>query len=277
MHRIVAFLLKRYPLFLFVLLEVVAVSMVVTGNNYHKSAFHVGVTDFSGWTYARWSNLTGYFYLRKQNQLLAEENARLKNNLKSSFRASDRKEFVWNDTLYQQQFHYVSSRVVNSSVNRKKNFLVIDKGRRQGIENDMGVIAPDGIVGMVKQVSANYALVIPVINIDANIAARLKRSEQKGLVHWDGTDFSHAVMKGIPGHTPLQKGDTVITSGQSIFFPEGIRVGYVTDFTKNRSDNFYTIKLRLAVDFNSIHFVYVIRDLLAKEQLQLLQEVEDEQ
>ncbi len=274
MHRIVAFLLKNYPLFLFILLEVVAVTMVVKGNNYHKSAFHVGVTDFSGWTYSKWSNITGYFNLRKQNEMLAEENARLKNNLQGSFRASDRNEFVWNDTLYQQQFHYVSARVVNSSVNRKKNFLVIDKGRRQGIENDMGVISPDGIVGMVKQVSANYSLVIPVININANIAVRLQRSEQKGIVSWDGSHFSQAVMKGIPGHIPLQKGDTIITSGQSVFFPEGIQVGYVTDFTKNRSDNFYTINLQLAVDFNSLSFVYVIRDLLAKEQLLLLQEVE---
>ncbi len=277
MHRLIAFLLKRYTLILFIILEVVAVTIVVSQNNYHKTAYHQGVTDFAGATYKVWSDITGYFSLKKQNRKLAEENAELHNRLKSSFRASDKKIFVWNDTLYQQQFQYVSAQIVNASVNRKKNFIVINKGSNQGIDYDMGVISTDGIVGMVKSVSPNFALIIPVINIDASIAARLKSNDQNGIVKWDGKHFSHGIMKGIPGHIEIEKGDTIITSGQSLFFPEGIIIGYVDDFTRNRSDNFYTIRLGFSVDFNSLNHVYVIRNLMAEEQIKLLKIIEDEQ
>jgi len=275
MHRIVAFILKRYPLFLFLLLEVVAVTLVINKNDYQRGAFRLGVTGVAGVTYSVWSDITGYFTLKQQNRMLAEENARLRDNLQGSFRASDRKIFVWNDTVYQQQFQYVSARIVNASVNRQKNFLMINKGSNQGIEQNMGVIAGDGIVGMVKSVSANYALVLPVIHLDANISARLKRNDQKGIVNWDGKHFTYATMKGIPGHIGVERGDTIVTSGQSVFFPEGLKVGYVSDYVQNRSDNFYTITLRLAVDFNSIQHVYVIRNLLAAEQLKLLEETEN--
>jgi rod shape-determining protein MreC len=277
MHRIVAFLLKQYTFILFVILEVVALSLVVHHNSYHQSAYRKQVSDLSGGTYAVWSAITGYFNLRSKNKELAEENALLHSRLPESFRASDKKIFVWNDTIYHQQFQYVSARIVNASVNKKKNFIIIDKGSNQGIANDMGVISPDGIVGMVRSVSDNYSLIIPLINIDASVAARLKRSDQKGIVSWDGRRFSHALMKGVPGHVELTAGDTVITSGQSIFFPEGILVGYITGFTKNRSDNFYNIQLRLATDFNSLNHVYIIRNLMADEQIKLLNMTRDEQ
>jgi rod shape-determining protein MreC len=277
MHRIVAFLLKQYTFILFLMLEVVALSLVVHHNTYHKTAYRQQMSDLAGGTYSVWSNITGYFNLKAKNKALAEENALLHSRMPESFRASDKKIFVWNDTVYQQQFQYVSARIVNASINKKKNFIIIDKGSNQGIANDMGVISPDGIVGMVKSVSANYSLIIPVINIDASIAARLKRSDQKGIVSWEGRRFSHALMKGVPGHVELSAGDTVITSGQSIFFPEGIHVGYISGFTKNRSDNFYSIHLRLATDFNSLNYVYIIRNLMADEQIKLLKMTEDEQ
>lgn len=277
MHRIVAFLLKQYTFIIFLILEVVALALVIQHNSFHKTTYRQQVSDLAGGTYAVWSSVTGYFNLREQNRKLAEENAWLHSRLPESFRASDKKIFVWNDTMYQQQFQYVSARIVNATVNKKKNFIIIDKGASQGIANDMGVISPQGIVGMVKSVSANYSLIIPVINIDASIAARLKRSDQKGIVNWDGKHFSHAEMKGVPGHIDLEKGDTVITSGQSIFFPEGIHIGYISGYSKNRSDNFYTIQLQLATDFNSLNHVYIIKNLMAEEQIQLLKLTEDEQ
>ncbi len=277
MYRLLTFLQKYYPLILFLLLEGLAFSLVVRNNHYQKAAFNNGVSSFTGNTFETWQGITGYFGLRKQNRKLAEENALLRNHQIESFRASDRKIFVWNDTVYQQQFQYVSAQIVNATVNRRKNFLLINKGRNQGIEKDMGVICSDGIVGMVKSVSSNFSLVIPVINIDANVAARLKKNDQAGVISWDGKHFSTGTMKGIPGHVSLKQGDTIITSGQSIFFPEGLPVGYVSGFRKNRSDNFFTVDVRFAVDFNSLTQVYVIRNLLAEEQINLLKAIENEQ
>lgn len=277
MHRLVAFLLKQYPLILFILLEALALFMVVNSNSYHKASFSKGVSDVSGGTYLMWNNINDYFSLKQKNRQLAEENARLHSQLRSSFRTSDKQIYVWDDTLYRQQFQYISAQVVHASVNKKKNFLIIDKGSNQGIENDMGVFSPDGVVGMVKNVSPNFALVIPIINIDASIAARLKNDNQKGIVTWDGKHFRSGIMKGIPGHIKIRKGDTIITGGQSIFFPEGLAVGYVAGYEKNPTDNFYEIKTYFAVDFNSLNYVYIIRNLMAEEQIKLLKIAEDEQ
>ncbi|MFO7723736.1 MAG: rod shape-determining protein MreC [Bacteroidales bacterium] len=277
MRRFFAFLLKRYPLLLFILLEAAAISMVVSFNTYQKASFRSGVSDFTGGTYEAWKGITGYFGLKRKNRELAEENARLRSNLQGSFRASDKQIFVWNDTLYTRQFQYVSAQVVNATVNRKKNYLMINKGSNQGIEQDMGVFSSEGVVGMVKSVSRNFALIIPIVNIDANIAARLQKNDQKGIVTWNGQHFRNGTMHGIPGHIPIAKGDTVITSGQSIFFPEGLPIGTVAGFEKNLSDNFYTIKVRFAVDFNSLNYVYVIRNLMAEEQLNLLKMMDNEQ
>ncbi len=272
MHRIVAFFLKQYPFFLFLLLEIVAISLVINHNNYHKGVLRLGVSEVSGTTYEIWSHITGYFSLHQQNRALAEENARLRSQMPDAFKASDRKVFVRDDTVYQQQFEYVSARVVKSSVNRQRNILMIDKGVNQGIAQNMGVMGSDGIVGVVQSVSANYALVLPVINVGANIFARLKSNDQKGIVSWNGASYHYAQMKGIPGHILVEQGDTIITSGQSVFFPEGLCVGFVTDYVQSPGDNFYTIRLRLGVDFNSLNHVYVIRNLMADEQHNLLKE-----
>jgi rod shape-determining protein MreC len=277
MRRLFAFLLNNYPLLLFIVLEAAAITLVVSSNSYQKASFRSGVSDFSGNTYAVWSDITGYFGLKRKNRELAEENAHLHNSLQSSFRASDKQIFIWNDTLYTRQFQYVSAQIVNASVNRKKNFLMINKGSNQGIVQDMGVFSPDGVVGMVKTVSPNFSLIIPVINIDASVAARLKNNDQKGIVTWNGQNFRFGTMKGIPGHIPVNNGDTIITSGQSIFFPEGLRIGTVAGSEKNRSDNFYTIRVRFAVDFNSLNYVYIIKNLMAEEQINLLKMIENEQ
>jgi rod shape-determining protein MreC len=277
MYRLVAFLQKHYTVILFLILEVFAFTLVVNNNVYQKASFNNGLSSFTGSTFEKWQGVTGYFHLRKQNRLLAEENAALRSQVLEAFRASEKKIFVWNDTVYQLQFQYVSAQIVNSTVNRKKNFFLINKGKNQGIEKDMGVIAPNGVVGMVRNVSSNYALVLPAINLDANISARLKKNDQGGIVSWDGRHFSTGTMKGIPGHIPLKMGDTVITSGQSIFFPEGLPIGYISGFRKNRSDNFYTVDIRFAVDFNSLTNVYIIRNLLAEEQINLLKAIQNEQ
>lgn len=277
MYRLLTFLQKYYPLLIFLLLEGFALNLIVRNNYYHKAVFNNGVSNFTGNTFETWQGITGYFGLRKENRRLAEENALLRNHQISSFRASDQNIFVWNDTVYQQQFQYVSAQIVNATVNRKKNFFLINKGKNQGIETNMGVISPDGVVGVIKSVSANFSLVLPIINIDANIAARIEKNDQGGLVSWDGQHFSTGVMKGIPGHFKLETGDTIITSGQSIFFPEGLPVGYISGFKKNRSDNFYTVSVKFAVDFNSLTQVYIIRNLLAEEQINLLKAIEHEQ
>lgn len=276
MHRIVTFFVKQFPLILFIVLEGIAISLLVNHNQFHRTTFQKTVVELTGKTYSAFNSVLDYFSLKNVNRDLASENAMLRDRLKGSFLINDRNIFIYNDTVYKQQFQYQNAKVVYSSVTKKKNYLILDKGEKQGIKTNMGVFAKSGVIGIVKSVSPNFSLVIPIINIDANIAARLKNNYQKGVVSWDGKHYSEGVMKGIPGHVELNVGDTIITGGTSIFFPEGLHIGYVKGYKRNPGDNFYRIRLNFSADFNSLNYVYIIRNQFFNEQFDLLRSMEDE-
>lgn len=229
-----------------------------------------GVNDFAGTIFESWDNTTDYLSLGKTNKELSNENAGLRNRHKSSFLAVDKNIFTWQDTVYKTNFQYVSAKVVQSTVNRKRNIILINKGSTSGLQADMGVISPKGVVGIIVSVSNNYSLVLPAIHLDSHIAAKLKGNNQKGTVNWDGKSYMEAEMTGIPGHVLINEGDSIITSGNSSVFPEGLLIGQVLSTEINTVDNFYNIKLNLAEDFNSIEHVYVIRNLMKEEIDELL-------
>jgi len=133
----------------------------------------------------------------------------------------------------------------------------------------MGVINEDGVVGIVQTVSDNFSVVIPILNPKAKISCKLKRSNYFGTLAWNGIDYRFAELIDVPRHVRLLKGDSVLTSGYSSVFPEGIMVGKVESFSKKESDNYYKIKVRLAVNFRTLSYVKVIQYLHQSEQKKL--------
>ncbi|MDT8308832.1 MAG: rod shape-determining protein MreC [Bacteroidales bacterium] len=276
MQRLIAFLLKKHHLFIFLLLESLAIGLLLHNNSYHRSVTINAVNDFSGAVYEKWSNVTRYFNLTEVNRSLAKENALLRENNMSAFMAIDKNIFTWHDTLYKQHFQYVVAKVVHATVNNKRNIIIVNKGENQGIEPDMGVISSDGVTGIVMKTSANYALILPVVNIGSNIAAKLKNNEQRGVVIWNGKRYQTGTLQGIPAHVKCSIGDTIITSGNSMIFPEGIPVGTVESYTIDKRNFFYNINIRFFVDFNALSYVYIIRNHLKEEPLALMKNYQDE-
>ena len=171
-------------------------------------------------------------------------------------------------------YTYVPSKVVNNSVNRRNNYLTISKGILQGIESEMGVISSEGIVGMVKDVSKNYASVMSILHKNSSISAMISENGYYGSVVWDGKDAKVVQLNDIPSHVQLKEGMLVETSGYSAMFPKGIKVGEIESFDIGSGDNFYSINVRLSTNLSNVSVVNVVNNLMKMEQVLLQTEVE---
>lgn len=276
MQPLFRFFLKYYNTFLFFFLEVIAFILIVNTNYYQQSVFVTTTNSVSGGIYKVYSNITEYLALKSVNKILAEENAQLLNRQKTSFIKTDNKIFVINDTLYQQQYTYVSAKVISNSVNRVNNYLTLNKGIRHGIKKNMGVITSKGIVGIVKDVSVNFCTVYSMLHSKSKISAKLKKGNNVGTILWNGNDYKVVTMKDVPTHVKVAIGDTVISSGYSLMFPEGIAIGSVYSYDINKGKDFYEIKVKLFNDFNNISYVYIVKNLMKEELTELEQRSQDE-
>jgi len=238
----------------------------VQHNDYQKSSFINTTNDFFASVNQKINNIYDYFNLKEINRQLAEENAKLRSREIKSFNATDKNVFTVNDTTYKQDYTYIDAKVVNSSINRRKNYLTLNKGYLSGIKKDMGVISPDGVVGIVSDVSPNYATVMSVLHLDTKISAKLKKSGQIGSLVWPGINYRKGKLKDMPTHVVLHKGDTIVTSGFSAIFPEGINIGYVIGYNLKDGEMFYDVDLALAVDYNNLSYVYVVNNIFKTEQ-----------
>ncbi len=269
MKNLFTFLWKYQFFFLFVLLEVFSVLFLVKNSYYQSSVIINSTNGITGNILNVYTNITEYLALKKANKILAEENAAFFNRLPGSFIKTDTASFFLHDTLYRQQYKYVAAKVISNSTNRRNNFLKLNKGSVQGINKEMAVITSGGIVGQVIEVSDHFSSVMSVLNMHSRISVKMKTSRQIGTLIWNGENYRIGTMTDIPSHTQLIKGDTVITSGFSHIFPEGVNIGTVEDFRISPGDNFYTADIKYAIDYNTVYYVYVVQNLQLDEILEL--------
>jgi rod shape-determining protein MreC len=269
MRNLIRFILNYHFFILFILFETVALLMVFRNNNYHKAFAHNLSLNLSGYISSNLFSLKQYLVLSEINQTLLEENTNLRNSLLTSYKqrvaSTGDVEF---DSAWDRQYKYIPARVIMNSVNKQTNFIHIDKGSIHGIQTDMAVISATGVVGIVTGVSDNFSTIIPLLNTDLRISSKLKNTHYFGSLHWNGRNPGIAVLNEIPHHVSLNAGDTIVTSGFSAIFPEGIMVGTIEDF-RIEGGNFFSIRVNLATDFRKLNYVYVINNILREELLEL--------
>lgn len=266
MKSLIRYLIKNHAFVLFVLLEVLALVMVFNFNSFQKATYLNSANRLTGRVFTIYQSVTGYFGLAKINNELAEENALLRGLLEnrpgiSAVSDSASVYSLQNDSVYQ----FIPAKIINNSVNRPFNYITLNKGSRYGIKPDMGIISARGIVGVVGQVSESYAMGLSVLNQRWSISAKLKKNGYYGSLIWQGMDYRAANLTEIPLHVDMAVGDTVITSGYSSIFPEGILVGTISDFSKPEGENYYDIEVKLSVDFKSVSHVEIIKNQAAEE------------
>jgi len=270
MRNLIVFIGKHHFILLFFILEIIAFTLIINNSFYQQSVFVSGTNEFTGKINKTVSDITGYFNLRETNRLLAEENARLRSTGLNTFIKTSDSVFVKKDTLYRQQYKYIEAKIIKNSFNRRNNYLMLNKGSDQGIKREMAVISSNGIVGIVNEVSKNFSSVMSVLHKDARISAMIKKSKYKGTVVWNESNYKTGDLIDIEPHVVVKKGDTVVTSGNSQIFPEGILIGIIRDFSIKPGDNFYSIRINFSTDFNRIEYVYVVKNFYNNEQLKLL-------
>lgn len=202
------------------------------------------------------------------NDDLARQNALLRNMLQENVleRIENR---LHTDSLSGKTFAFTSAQVVNNSINKQYNYLTLNKGYIHGIKPDMGIICSDGVVGVVNHVSKYYSTGISLLNKRLFISAKIKKDGNYGSLVWDGLNYRKALLREIPIHIPLTVGDTIVTSGYSAIFPEGIQVGTIRNFEIKNGSNYYTIEVDLSTNFKSISYVDIVQNLKQNEIRQL--------
>jgi rod shape-determining protein MreC len=272
MERIFLFLYHYRAFFTFLVLELFCSWLVIENNQYQGASFFNSSNSFVANINGFSQNVREYFSLRETNRVLAEENTLLRKQLEQKYQAIQP---TLADSTIIKRFDFVTAKVVNNSVSRITNFVTINKGHNEGIQAGMAVISPQGVVGKVKVTSDHFSVVTSVLNIDIMISAVMKRTGYFGTIQWDGEDPDYINFNFIPRHVDPQPGDTIVTSGYSGIFPEGILVGTIAEKSLRDGAPFYDLKVKLSQDFRKLRYVAVVKSNLLPELDSLEQQIPD--
>jgi rod shape-determining protein MreC len=273
MQQIIFFFIRNKNFLLFAVLFTISVGLTIQTHNYHNDKFISSANFITGKVYTFRNNITDYFSLGKENDQLLQENLMLRKKLDQFKETVVFKKL--DSTVLPNKYEYFTARVINNNYSKSKNQLTIDKGRKDSIKIDLGVISSKGVVGIVSDVSENYATVQSILNTKSRINAKLKNSKHFGSLKWDTKDPNVAQLIDIPRIAKIEKGDTIITGGRSTIFPEGILIGTVKDFHLDNDDNYYYVNVDLFNDMTSLENVYLIENNHAVEIMELEKGVED--
>ncbi|MCM1522683.1 MAG: rod shape-determining protein MreC [Muribaculaceae bacterium] len=279
MSDLLKFLVKYSSWFLCALYLLISAVLLLTGNPYQHHVYLTSANTVSSGLYRTTNGVTSYFSLREINDDLQRRNSdlelevyRLKDVIKGY------RQQVYADTMTVDsaltRYHFIIADVINNSINHAHNYITIEKGRLDGIEPEMGVMDQNGIVGIVNVVGDHTARLISVLNPYLRLSCKVKGQAQVGSLVWDGRDPGEAILEELPKHSKFVKGDTIVTSGYSSVFPEGVPVGTILSGTRDREDNFYTLRVKLFTDFSTLSTVRVIRDKMKDEIANVEKELE---
>lgn len=270
MQQIINFIIRNKTFLLFLLLFAISLVFTIQSHTYHKSKFINSANFLTGGVYNTINNTSQYFNLKSQNQLLAEENNRLKTFLFNTEVYSD--SILSDTTEIGKTYQFNTANIIRNSYATTDNVLLLNKGRNDSIKQDFGVITTKGIVGIVDNLSNNYATVISILNTTSKISAMLKKTNHYGSLTWNTESPNIIQLVDVEKIADVKQGDTIITSGRSSIFPKGIPIGVIKDFELDIAENYYEINVSLFNDMTNLEHVYIIENNDIEEITNLLNE-----
>ncbi|MFM6976149.1 MAG: rod shape-determining protein MreC [Sphingobacteriaceae bacterium] len=270
MRNLWIFISKYNAIFLFCIFFIFSLTLLIKNNSYQRASTWNSSNEWIADKYERVKNFNDYLDLKEVNESLAAENGRLRNQISPSEIKDSVEVHQVKDSITQKQYSYITAKVINNSIRQKNNYITINRGLIHGIKTGMGVIGPNGVVGIVLNVSPKYATIQSLLHSDTRISASLTQSQAFGSLVWDSgsSDSRFAILQDIPNHIKVKPGDQVVTSGYSLF-PSGMSIGTVTQTGLKGGDSFLEIKVRLSTDFSTLKYVYVVNNTMAEEQAKL--------
>ena len=280
MQQIIDFIIRKKDVVVYLILLLFSLLLIINSNYFHKSKILLFSNSITNYTFDKFSFFNEYFELKKINSSLIDENLFLKSRLE---KVSNNNNI---DSLKNVIFKYKNAKVISNNLSSFKNHLIINKGINDGLKNEMGIINSTGIVGIINRTSKNYSSVMSILNIETKINAKVKRTSHFGTLEWDGLSNNYLLLNDIPETADIKVGDSIITGGMSLIFPEGINVGVVSKvINKNKyndsllrfntnndkyldfelRENYLNIEVKLHTNMNNLNNVYIIESLNREE------------
>jgi rod shape-determining protein MreC len=266
MHRLFVLFNKYKTLLYLFILQGLSLWLIFANNRYQNVYAFNTSNKWVAQSLAYRNQLNEYLSFGESNAQLAKENAELRKIIISGKIPIDSSISSKTDSTYLTRYSVIVSKVINNSITEDKNFITINKGKKDNVDVDMGIIGPNGIVGKVKSCSDHFSTVYSVLHTNNPISAKLKKSNTEGSIQWDGSDPNYVILKNIPRHIKIIANDTILTSSYSDVYPEGIMIGKIVDFKVKGDEAFYRIKVKLSTDFKSLGYVYVVNNILRQEK-----------
>jgi rod shape-determining protein MreC len=251
----------------------------VKNNQFQRSKFLLVAQDITGKVYAVTSGFQSYMNLNTINAGLLKKIAELETEVYAYQQLLEMKAdsvqtgSLEVDSLRVLIYQFIQARIVNKNISGVENYITLNRGAEDGIEADMGVLSANGVVGVVMATSAHHSVVIPVLNPKFHLSCKVKHSNYYGPLVWDGKDARYTYLTELPRHVDFEVGDTIVTSGYSTIFPEGLPVGVIVASQKQKDDNYNSVKIALFTDFYTLNGVMIVKNSYQQEQKKLQKEV----
>jgi rod shape-determining protein MreC len=279
MQQIIDFIIRKKDVVVYLILLILSLALVFNSNYFHKSKIILFSNSIANYSTENFNYYNEYFELKKINSNLLEENLILKNQLEKVNKPTSL------DSLTNINFSYKNAKVISNNLSSFKNRLVINKGIKDGLKNEMGVINSDGIIGIINSTSKNYSSIMSILNIEIKINAKIKKTSHFGTLEWDGLSTKYLKLNDIPETANIKIGDSIVTGGMSLIFPEGIKIGVISKISSNENqvnsfsiksgnndvfeyesrENYLNIKVKLNTDMSNLNNVYIIESLNKEE------------
>jgi len=254
MQRIIDSILNHKDVLVFLILLLLSLYLLIDSNYFHKSKLNNFSDNFSKVILKESSSIEDYLNLRNENKKLVKENLRLNNIVFS------KKEIPNDSLLNNSKYFFSAAKIITNNFSFTKNYLIIDKGLKHGVEKEMGVTSSTGIIGIIMEVSDNYSSVMSILNTNSKINAKINKTFHFGTLEWDGNDPRILNLNDVPKIANIKIGDSVNTGGMSTIFPENLNIGVISKIDSKMAGNYYDIEVKLTNDMTSARNVYIINN-----------------
>ncbi len=281
MRNIFLFIRRYFTFLTFLALQVAALWFLFTYNRFHRAKGLGVANEVTGWFNTRYNTLEDFFKMKEENRRIHKLNDSLMNLLPYNFSKADTSKQLLADSIPYDTLghyrHYIqrTAQVVYGTVNNEKNYIQINKGSKDGIKDDMGVLSSDGsLVGKVINVSPNFSVVMSLLHVQNKVNVLVRKTKSSGTITWDAKDPNFVTLSNIPVSDSIVIGDTIITGTYSLSIPPDKMVGTVAAINRDKATNFFVLKIKTAANFADLQQVFIVENLQYDEQDKLLQQTQ---
>ena len=275
MNNIFQILYKHLHWVVFIALEIICFVLLFSYNNFQSSVYLSTANEVTARLLKGRDKVTKYFGLAEKNHVLSEQNAQLQQRivelemLNAQYHLDSLAKTETIQRIYRTGYHITPAQVIDNSGNKTDYYFTLDRGTSDGVAPDMGVMGVDGVVGVVFKCTEHYSLVMTLLNSNNSISCKVSGNNDIGYLQWQGGDPRYATLHDLPRYSNVTVGDTIVTSGNSSFFPEGIMVGTVEEKHHTTDGLYMNLKVLLSTQFVNLEHVFVVSKMDAEEIIEL--------